>query len=152
MVVQRVSRASVRVEGAVVASIGRGILIFIAAEKGDTLPLAAAGAEKVAALRIFPEPGSAKMSLSILETGGEILVVSQFTLAASLRRGRRPSFDGAAEPEVAAPLCDTFAEALRAKGIRVASGVFGAMMEVDLINDGPVTFWLQSSPGGEFGP
>jgi len=152
LLVQRVSRAAVRVDGVAVSSVGRGLLAFIAIEKGDSAMLAAAAAEKIALLRIFPGPGSAKMDLSVTETGGEVMVVSQFTLAASLRRGRRPSFDGAAAPEIATQLCDAFAEALRSRGVRVATGLFGAMMEVDLVNDGPVTFWLQSTPTGEFGP
>jgi len=152
MVIQRVRRAAVRVEGATTASIGRGLVVLVAIEKGDAPTLAAAAADKIAPLRIFPEPGSARMSLSVLETGGEILVVSQFTLAASLRKGRRPSFDDAAPPEVAAPLCEAFARSLRDLGARVAEGVFGAMMEVEIVNDGPVTFCLQSTPSGEFGP
>jgi len=152
LLLQRVIRATVRVEGVVVSSTGRGILIFIAIEKGDSTLLASSAAEKIALLRIFPEPGSAKMNLSVTETGGEVLVVSQFTLAASLRRGRRPSFDGAAAPEIAASLCEAFSAALRSRGVRVATGLFGAAMEVDLVNDGPVTFWLQSTPTGEFGP
>jgi D-tyrosyl-tRNA(Tyr) deacylase len=152
LVIQRVSRASVRVEGGVVASIGRGLLILVAIEKGDAPSLAAAAAEKIAGLRIFPGPGSVRLSRSITEAGGEILVVSQFTLAATLRKGRRPSFDDAAPADVAAPLCGTLAGALRSKGVSVGEGVFGARMEVELVNDGPVTFWMQSTTSGEFGP
>jgi len=152
MVIQRVSRASVRVEGAVVASIGPGLVVLVAIERGDARALADAAAEKLATLRIFPESGSAKMSLSVTEVGGEILVVSQFTLAGSLRKGRRPSFDAAAPPEIAAPLCEALSTALRARSLRVNEGVFGAMMEVEIVNDGPVTFWMQSTSSGEFGP
>jgi D-tyrosyl-tRNA(Tyr) deacylase len=152
LVLQRVSRAEVRVGGRAVAGVGRGIVVLLAIEKGDTRGVVEAAAAKVADLRIFPEPGGSKMNLSVADAGGEVLVVSQFTLAASLRKGRRPSFDAAAPPEEAAPLCEAFAGALRGRGIRVATGVFGAMMEVDLTNDGPVTFVLQSPPGGEVGP
>jgi D-aminoacyl-tRNA deacylase len=154
IVVQRVSRAEVRVEGRSVASAGRGLLIFLAVEKGDTGDLALLAAEKIALLRVFPEPGGGdnKMSRSVEDVGGEVLVVSQFTLAGSLRKGRRPSFDGAAPPAEAELLCDLFVRSLRERGLRVSTGVFGAMMDVDLVNDGPVTFYLQSLPGGEFGP
>ena len=152
IVVQRVSRAEVRVDGNRVGAIGRGLLVLLAVEKGDTAGTAAAAAEKVALLRIFPEPGDAKMNLSVEDVRGEVLVVSQFTLAGSLRKGRRPSFDAAAPPEIASLLCGGFAASLRARGLTVAAGVFGAMMDVDLVNDGPVTFFLQSLPGGEFGP
>jgi D-aminoacyl-tRNA deacylase len=152
MVVQRVSRAAVRVEGREVSAIARGLVVLVAVEKGDSPALAQAAAEKVALLRLFPDAGSSKMNLSVMDVGGEVLLVSQFTLAGTLRRGRRPSFDGAAEPSEASPICEMFAEALRSKGVRVGQGVFGAMMEVELVNDGPVTFWLQSSPTGEFGP
>jgi D-tyrosyl-tRNA(Tyr) deacylase len=152
LVIQRVSRAEVRVEGSAVGSIRRGLLVFLAIEKGDTRSLAETAAEKVAALRIFPEPGSSKMNLAVGDVGGGVLVVSQFTLAGSLRRGRRPSFDGAAPPEEASSLCDAFAESLRLKELPVSTGSFGAMMEVELVNDGPVTFWLESGSGGEFGP
>lgn len=153
LVLQRVSRAEVRVEARVAGAVGRGLMILLAVEKGDTVAIAAAAAEKISTLRIFPDPAEPrKMNLSVQDVGGEILVVSQFTLAGSVRKGRRPSFDGAAPPEAAASLCDAFCAALRSRGIVVASGVFGAMMEVDLVNDGPVTFYLQSLPGGEFGP
>lgn len=152
MVIQRVSRASVRVDGRSVASIGSGLLVFLAIERGDTEALVKAGAEKVAGLRVFPEPGSRRMNLSVGGVGGALLVVSQFTLAGSLRRGRRPSFDDAAPPEEARRLCDLFARWLRDRDLPVSEGEFGAMMEVELINDGPVTFWLQSTGEGEFGP
>src|SRR5262245_33876572 len=99
LVLQRVRRAQVRVDGAPVSTIGRGLLVLIAVERGDAAALAPAAAEKVATLRVFPRPDDSKMNLSIEEIGGEVLVVSQFTLAGSVRRGRRPSFDGAAPPE-----------------------------------------------------
>jgi D-tyrosyl-tRNA(Tyr) deacylase len=152
LVVQRVRRAEVRVEGSGVAAIGAGLLVLLAVEKDDAAALAAAAAEKVATLRIFPRPGETKMNLSVEDVGGEVLVVSQFTLAGSVRRGRRPSFDAAAPPETATALCDAFTAALKRRGLKVGTGVFGAMMEVELVNDGPVTFWLQSDASGEFGP
>jgi len=153
LVVQRVSRSEVRVEGRRIASIGRGLLVFLAVERGDSDALARSAAAKTSQMRIFPDPAEGKkMNLSVSDVGGEVLVVSQFTLAGSLRKGRRPSFDAAAPPGEASALCEAYAAALRESGLRVSTGVFGAMMEVDLVNDGPVTFWLQSLPGGEFGP
>jgi D-tyrosyl-tRNA(Tyr) deacylase len=153
MVVQRVSRASVRVNEETIGVIGRGLLVFLAIERDDTTALAEAAASKIAELRCFPEEGeSRKMNRSVLEIGGSILLVSQFTLAARLRRGRRPSFDDAASPEAARALCERVATGLRARGAGVETGRFGAMMEVDLVNDGPVTFWLQSEADGGFGP
>ncbi|MBI3451030.1 MAG: D-tyrosyl-tRNA(Tyr) deacylase [Acidobacteria bacterium] len=152
MLLQVVSRAEVRVSGSEVASIGRGLLVFVAVERGDPDGLVTAAADKIAGLRIFPGPGGAKMDLSTGDAGGEILLVSQFTLAASLRRGRRPSFDRAAPPETAAPMCAALGSALAARGLKVATGVFGAAMAVELVNDGPVTFWLESDGEGAFGP
>lgn len=152
MVIQRVSRAAVHVEGRTVASINRGLLVLLAIERGDTPDLLSAAAGKLSELRIFPEAGSRKMNLAVGEVGGAVLVVSQFTLAGSLRRGRRPSFDGAAPPDEARMLCDRFAGALRERGLPVSTGSFGAMMDVEMVNDGPVTFLLQSGPDGELGP
>lgn len=152
LVVQRVTRAAVRVEGESIASIGPGLLILLGVEQGDSAPVAAAAARKVAGLRIFPEPGGRKMDRSVAETGGSLLVVSQFTLAASVRRGRRPSFDGAAPPGEAEVLCEAFVRTLEGEGLPVCTGRFGAMMEVELVNDGPVTLWMQSTPEGEIGP
>jgi D-tyrosyl-tRNA(Tyr) deacylase len=152
LLVQRVTRASVSVEGQRIASIGGGILVLLGIEKGDGAAVAAKAAEKTAALRIFPDASTGKMSISLRDCGGEALVVSQFTLVASVRRGRRPSFDGAAPPDEAAALCEEFARALGREGIRVATGEFGAMMQVELVNDGPVTIWMQSGTDGEIGP
>jgi len=152
LLLQNVARASVRVSGREVASIGRGLLVFVAVESGDAVGLVTAAADKIAGLRIFPGAGSPKMERAIGDAGGEILIVPQFTLAASLRKGRRPSFDRAAAPESAAPMCAALGEALAARGLRVASGVFGATMAVELVNDGPVTFWLESAADGTFGP
>jgi D-tyrosyl-tRNA(Tyr) deacylase len=142
-VLQRVSEASVRVDGAVVGAIGPGLLVLLGAAAADSPAVADALAEKVATLRIFPNEAG-KFDRSLLEVGGEALVVSQFTLLADTRRGRRPSFIAAARPEVAAPLVERFADALRARGIRTATGVFGAMMQVALVNEGPVTIVLDS--------
>jgi D-tyrosyl-tRNA(Tyr) deacylase len=153
ILVQRVSRASVRVEGRTVSSIGRGVLVLLAIERGDTPEIVDAGARKVGGLRIFPDPGDTKMNRSVIDSAGEALVVSQFTLAATVRRGRRPSFENAAPPELASSLCQRFATALSEQGLKkVGAGVFGAMMEVELVNDGPVTIWLQSTSSGEIGP
>ena len=148
VLVQRVSRAQVRVGDAPVGTIGRGLLVLLGVEKGDREEDADYLADKTAELRVFPD-GEGRMNRSVIEAGGSVLVVSQFTLAASTRRGRRPSFDAAAPPEVAEPLCRRFGERLGARGIEVARGVFGAMMEVELVNDGPVTILLDPPPSQE---
>jgi D-tyrosyl-tRNA(Tyr) deacylase len=142
---QRVRRASVRVEGRSVASIGVGLLVLVGVETGDAEADADALADKTAELRIFPDDAG-RMNRSVLEIGGEVLVVSQFTLAAATQRGRRPSFTRAAEPATAARLWTRFADRLAGRGLRVGRGVFGAMMEVELVNDGPVTIWLDPPP------
>ena len=142
LILQRVANAEVRVEGQVVAAIGPGILALVGIEKSDTLATAEMAARKVSQLRIFGD-AEGKMNRSLLETRGSCLVVSQFTLAASLDRGRRPSFDGAAGAVEAEPLVLQLVENLKTLGIRnVESGVFGATMEVHLVNDGPVSFVL----------
>ena len=142
VLIQRVSRAAVRVEGREVGSIGPGVLVFLGVERGDAAADAASYARRTAELRIFPD-GEGRMNRSIEEIGGAALVVSQFTLAAATRRGRRPSFEGAAEPETARALYESFVAALRSRGIPTESGVFGAMMDVELVNDGPVTILLE---------
>jgi D-tyrosyl-tRNA(Tyr) deacylase len=142
-VIQRVSEASVTVEGAVVGRIGRGLLVLLGAGEGDGPAEAELLAEKIANLRIFPDDAG-RFNRSALDAGAAALVVSQFTLYADTRRGRRPSFSGAAAPELAAPLVDAFAAALRARGLPVEMGIFGAHMQVALINDGPVTILLDS--------
>jgi len=141
VLVQRVSRAAVRVDGATVSSIGRGLLVFVGVEQGDVLDDADWNAAKTAELRIFPDE-LGRMNRSVEELPGAVLVVSQFTLAASTRRGRRPSFESAAEPERAQPIYERFAAVLAARGLVVATGTFRAMMEVELVNDGPVTILL----------
>ena len=144
-VVQRVTRAEVRVGGDLVGRIDRGLLLFVGVEKGDAEADADATARKVAALRIFP--GRTPMDLTVADARGACLVVSQFTLCAALGKGNRPSFEPAAEPAVAEPLDLRVAEGLRAAGLTVETGRFGADMAVDLVNDGPVTFWLETRGG-----
>jgi D-tyrosyl-tRNA(Tyr) deacylase len=139
VLVQRVSRASVSVDGVEVATIARGLLLFVGVERGDDVQDADRAAGKMATLRIFPD-ALGRMNLDVAEVSGAVLVVSQFTLAGSIRKGRRPSFDAAAAPERAKPLVDRVAQALRERGLPVAEGVFAADMQVALINDGPVTF------------
>ncbi len=142
IVLQRVTAAAVRVDGEVVGEIGRGILALVGVERGDSAAAAEAAAEKLAGLRIFAD-AQGRMNLDAGAAGGAFLVVSQFTLAGSLARGRRPSFDAAAPPEVAAPLVEALVAALRRRGQTVATGRFRAHMEVTLVNDGPVTFVLE---------
>jgi len=145
VLLQRVSEASVRVEGRIVARIPAGLLLLVGVMQGDGVEAAERLAGKVAGLRIFPGDDG-RFHRSLLDVGGAALVVSQFTLGADCRRGRRPSFSEAADPAVAEPLCDRFAATLRRRGVApVESGVFGAHMEVALVNDGPVTLWLESS-------
>jgi D-tyrosyl-tRNA(Tyr) deacylase len=145
VILQRVRRAEVRVEGEVVGAIAAGMLLLVGVERGDGAAEVAAMADKILGLRIFAD-ARGHLNLAAAAVGAEFLVVSQFTLAASLDRGRRPSFDRAAAPEVAAPLVASLASALAAAGHRVAGGRFGAHMEVELVNDGPVTFVLDVRP------
>ncbi len=141
LVLQRVTAARVEVGGESVGAIGRGILALVGVEKGDDAATVARAVEKLAQLRIF-EDAAGKMNLAAREAGAALLVVSQFTLAASLERGRRPSFDAAAPPDRAEPLIESLVAGLRQHGLEVASGRFGARMQVALVNDGPVTFVL----------
>ncbi|MBI3463710.1 MAG: D-tyrosyl-tRNA(Tyr) deacylase [Planctomycetes bacterium] len=142
-VVQRVSRAQVRVEGQVVAAIGTGVLVLLGVAADDTPEDARYLAEKVAGLRVF-EDAESKMNLSLAEVEGSVLVVSQFTLLGDCRKGRRPSFTEAAPPEKAEALYLQFAEQVRQQGIPVATGQFRQHMEVEFVNDGPVTLLLDS--------
>jgi len=142
-VLQRVARASVEVEGNKVAAIGRGLLILLGVARGDGEAEARKLAQKAAELRIFPDQ-EGKFNLSLLDIDGEALVVSQFTLLADVRRGRRPSFQEAAPPEEAAPLVEAFARHLQELGVSIQMGRFGAYMQVELVNDGPVTIVLDS--------
>jgi D-aminoacyl-tRNA deacylase len=139
---QRVSKASVRVEGQTISDIGKGLLILLGVGHGDREEQAKFLAEKIANLRIF-EDDQGKTNLSVLDVKGEALVVSQFTLYADARKGRRPSFTDAAPPEVAEPLVNRFAELLHGHGVPTQTGMFGAHMDVEIHNDGPVTIWLE---------
>lgn len=141
---QRVRDASVTVEGRIVGEIEAGLLILICAMPEDTPDVASRLAKKISKLRLFKDEAG-KMNLSLLQTGGAALVVSQFTLAADTSRGNRPGFSGAARPDDAERLYLHFAESLRALGIPVATGTFGADMAVALVNDGPVTLWLDTA-------
>ncbi|MEM9638381.1 MAG: D-aminoacyl-tRNA deacylase [Pseudomonadota bacterium] len=141
--IQRVSAAQVSVEGAIVGRTGPGLLILVCALPGDDEDTAAALAAKISKLRIFRDDAG-KMNLSLAQTGGGALVVSQFTLAADTSRGNRPGFSGAAAPDVAKALYLAFADALTGLGIATETGQFGAEMQVELTNDGPVTLWLDT--------
>ena len=141
---QRVSRAKVTVGGEVAGEIAAGLMILLGVAREDTAAVAVALAEKTANLRIF-EDQNEKMNLSLLDVKGSALVVSQFTLYGDARGGRRPSFIAAAPPELAKALYDEFCEALRRLGVRVGTGIFQAMMSVELVNDGPVTILLDSN-------
>jgi D-tyrosyl-tRNA(Tyr) deacylase len=142
-VVQRVSRAEVRVEGHLVGGIGRGLLVLVGIARDDTPEAGKVLAEKIAHLRIFDD-AQGRMNRSLLEAGGAALCVSQFTLYGDCRKGRRPSYDRAAPPEAAHALYDSFVESLRALGVQAETGEFRAMMDVELVNDGPVTLLLDS--------
>lgn len=147
LVVQRVSRAAVRIDGAVVGAIGRGAVVLVGIAVGDTPELAERLADRVVALRYFQD-AAGRTNLAIDEVGGEFLVVSQFTLLADLRRGRRPGFALAAPPEVAEPMVDRFVARLHEGGRTVATGRFGAEMELELVNDGPFTLLLDAGAEG----
>lgn len=140
--IQRVAHAGVQVEGERVAEIGLGLVILLGVGHEDKEPQAAHLAEKIANLRIF-EDDEGKMNRSLLDVGGSAIVVSQFTLHADTRKGRRPSFTGAAPPEQAQPLVERFAELLSGLGVPTQTGRFGAYMQVEIVNDGPVTIWLE---------
>lgn len=149
-VVQRVSEARLSVGARPVSEISHGLVILLCVERGDGDGDVTPFATKIAKLRIFAD-GAAKMNLSLLDVGGGALVVSQFTLAADTRKGNRPSFTGAAPPEEAEPLYQAFCAQLRDLGVAVQTGEFGAQMAVALVNDGPVTIWLDSRAGARLG-
>lgn len=151
LVLQRVLSAEVRVHGECVGAIGRGLLVLVGIEKGDGPAQVQAAADKLTTLRVF-EDDAGKMNLDLASVGGAILIVSQFTLAGSLARGRRPSFDRAAPPQEAEPLVAALVDDLRSRGLPVETGRFRAPMQVSLINDGPVTFVLDLSAGPESAP
>lgn len=142
VLLQRVTKASVTVEGKVIGAIEQGYAILVGVGHGDGEEQASWLAQKIAGLRVF-EDDDGKFNRSIQDVGGSALVVSQFTLYADTRKGRRPSFVDAALPETAAPLVEHFADLLRAEGVPVEMGVFGARMLVEIHNDGPVTIWLE---------
>lgn len=143
VLIQRVKQASVTIDGKLYSSIKNGILALVGIEKGDTIEQVEKLAGKIAKLRIFPDEND-KMNLSIIDTKGEMLIVSQFTLCGDCRKGTRPSFDKSAPPDIANNLYEEFISKAKEQGIKVGTGVFGAMMDVELINDGPVTFMLES--------
>jgi D-tyrosyl-tRNA(Tyr) deacylase len=147
LVVQRVSRAEVRADGVVLGAIGRGAAVLLGIGVGDTTELSERLADRLVGLRYF-EDAEGRTNLAIDEVGGAFLVVSQFTLLADLRRGRRPGFAAAAPPEVAEPMVDRFVARLRESGRTVATGRFGAAMELDLVNDGPFTLILEAGAEG----
>ena len=144
-VLQRVASAAVHVDGRIVGQIEHGVVLLVGVERGDTERDADTTARKVAALRIFP--GRTPMDRTLAQAAGACLVVSQFTLAGSLRKGNRPSFGHAEDPEVAERLVERVAGGLRATGLTVETGEFGAIMQVHLVNDGPVTFRVETSEG-----
>jgi len=146
VLLQRVSKASVSVNGTIRGAIGHGFVALVGVGHGDGEKQAAWLARKVAGLRVF-EDADGKMNAGLLDVGGAVLVISQFTLYADVRKGRRPAFIDAAPPEVAEPLVQRFAELLRAQQVPVEMGVFAAHMLVEIHNDGPVTIWLERSPG-----
>ena len=143
-VIQRVSRASVKVDGDTVGQIEKGLLVLLGVAQDDTESDADYLADKIVGMRVF-EDADEKMNLAVTEVGGAILAVSQFTLYGDMRRGRRPSFDAAARPEQARRLYEYFVEKIRAAGVRCETGKFQAMMEVELVNEGPVTILIDST-------
>ena len=143
-VLQRVKKASVSVEGKTRGAIDRGLVIFLCVERGDESETAVYFAGKAARMRVFSDDDG-KFNLSLLDMGGEALVISQFTLAGNWRKGNRPSFSSAARPEIADPLYTEYCEALKSLGVPVETGVFAAHMDVGLVNDGPVTIWMDSA-------
>ena len=142
VLLQRVKRAEVRIESRVTGSIGVGFLLLVGFTHADTVEHSVCMADKVSGLRLFSD-ADGKMNLGLADVGGAVLVVSQFTLYGDATKGRRPSFIDAARPEVAAPLYEKFIALLRERGLHVETGEFGAMMDVELVNDGPVTLWLE---------
>lgn len=143
VLIQRVSRASVSIDGAVVGAVGRGFLALVGVTHGDTAEAAAKLAGKTARLRVFSDDAGL-MNLALADVGGEVLAVSQFTLYADARKGNRPSFVAAAAPHVGEAVYEAYVAALRAAGVPVQTGLFGAQMQVELVNDGPVTILLDS--------
>lgn len=146
VLIQRVKEASVTIDGEVYSSINKGILAFVGVKKGDTIDMVEKLAEKIVNLRIFPDEND-KMNRSLRDINGEMLIVSQFTLCGDCKKGTRPSFDKSEQPDIANNFYEAFIEAVKERGIRTETGQFGAMMDVALINDGPVTFMLEVENG-----
>ena len=144
LLIQRATRAEVRVDGNVVGSIGPGLVVLVGVGHSDTGTEAETLAGKAVDLRIFRDEDG-KTNRSLIDVGGEVLAISQFTLFADTRKGRRPSFLDAASPDLGNALYERFCEAVEARGVRVARGIFGAEMEVELVNDGPMTIWLDTA-------
>lgn len=144
LVVQKVSQSSVKIEGEIVGAIDKGYMVLVGITNGDDELLVEKMVDKLVNLRIFEDEND-KLNLSLLDVGGSVLSISQFTLYANCKKGRRPSFIDAAKPDISSPLYDFFNKKLEEKGINVERGVFGAMMEVSLINEGPVTIILDSN-------
>ena len=142
ILIQRVKQASVAIDNEVYSSISKGILALVGIEKNDTKEFAEKLAQKIVNLRIFPDDND-KMNRSLIDIKGEMLIVSQFTLCGDCKKGTRPSFDKSAPPDIANELYEYFIEQVKNKGIKTGTGKFGAMMEVSLVNDGPVTFMLE---------
>ena len=142
VLIQRVKSASVTIDGKLYSAVGKGILALVGIEKGDTLEEVKKLAGKIVNLRIFPDEND-KMNRSLIDIQGEMLIVSQFTLCGDCKKGTRPSFDKSAHPDIANELYESFVKEVSSLGIKTATGSFGAMMDVSLINDGPVTFMLQ---------
>ncbi len=143
VVIQRVSSSSVKVDGKVVGEIGQGLNILLGVKKGDTSEDIPKLVNKIVNLRIFSDENG-KMNLSLVDVKGEVLVISQFTLAGNVKKGRRPSFDDSEKPDVANALYEEFVEELKENSVKTQTGVFGAMMDVSIQNDGPVTFIIDS--------
>jgi len=144
LLIQRVTRAEVRVDRKLVSSIGPGLMVLVGVGHDDTAAVAEAMASKTVDLRIFRDEAG-RTNLSLSDVGGAVLAISQFTLFADTRKGRRPSFLDAATPELGIQLYERFCEAIEARGMEVKKGIFGAEMEVELVNDGPMTIWLDSA-------
>lgn len=145
MVIQRVTRAEVRVDGVAVGRIGLGLMVLVGLEQDDAEPQLEHAARRLSTLRVFSD-AEGRMNLGLDEVGGAVLAVSQFTLAGSIRKGRRPGFDRAMPGDLAEPMFERFIELLRADGVAVETGRFGALMEVELVNDGPVTLIWEDPP------
>lgn len=143
VLIQRVKRASVTIDKELYSSIDKGILALVGIEKGDTLEQVQKSAKKIANLRIFPDEND-KMNLSLIDVEGEMLVVSQFTLCGDCKKGTRPSFDKSAPPQIANELYEEFVKEIQSYGVKTQTGKFAAMMDVELINDGPVTFMIEN--------